>query len=194
VKSTRSLVIERWLKRGDYAINHGEGLDFYQMWARAEGSWPGMLERESLRCLGRVEMRNKIVERRAGIVQIIELNVRPWTTNQRPQSVGSAGNHAEVGSNLNRIQSTIRATSRASLPSALALGSAMRKMAEAMLDRKHGLVSYWQPPDHENGVIAARCWSIRLRWSVFCRPIIITCATRVAPGKPFVYLRGSGLV
>jgi hypothetical protein len=190
VKSTRSLVIDRWYKADDYRRDHGEGLDFYHVGEDRGCGGLGVWNGKSLD-VSSVWTSHKIL--RAGPDQAaIELVYAPWKSGSR-RVWETRQITLDAGSNLNRIQSTIDSDQ----PGELIIGIGLSKVAgeggEATLDKAKGLIAYWQPPDRIDGSIAC---GVRVDPAIVVRIGDIDghymALIRVAPGKPFVYYAGAG--
>lgn len=190
VKSTRNLVINKWYKGNDYLKDHGEGLDCYSVEQSRGCGGLGIWNGQSLD-VSSVWKSHKIIQ--AGPDRaIIELTYAPWQAGER-KVWETRRITLEAGSNLNRIESKIESDK----PDPLVVGIGIRKRTgdggEATLDKRKGMIAYWQPPQKDNGSIAC---------GLLVDPPALVKLTNadghylalinVTPGKPFVYYAGAG--
>ena len=189
VKSTRKLVIDRWYKGNNYGVDHGEGLDCFSVGTGRGCGGLGIWNGKSLD-VSRIWKSHKIVNggpERA----VIDLEYAPWRT--RNLNVSERRRITlEIGSNLNRIESTIDSDQ----PGEISVGIGINKRkaeTEAVLDRVHGMISAWQPAEGKNGTIGC---GVIVDPTQFVRFIDAEdqyiALIRVTPGKLFVYYAGAG--
>jgi hypothetical protein len=190
VKSTRKLVIDRWYKGNDYLRDHGEGLDCYSV-AQSRGCGGlGVWNGQSLD-VSHVWKTHKIIQ--AGPDRaVIELTYAPWESAGR-KIWETRKITLEAGSNLNRIESKIESDKPDPLIIGIGIVKRVGEGGEATLDKRKGLMAYWQPPVRDNGSVG--CGVI-----VDPATLVKLANTRdhylalinVTPGKPFVYYAGAG--
>lgn len=190
VKSTRKLVLDRWYQDNRYDKDHGEGLDFYSVDEGRGCGGLGIWNGKSLD-VSRVWKSYKIVENGPDHV-VIDLTYAPWTSGGRSVSE-KRRIFLEAGSNLNRIESTIQSDQPGDLIVGIGINQRIGEGGQATLDKRKGMIAYWQPPDRVNGSIAC---------GVLVEPAAVQefktarqhylALIRVAPGKAFVYYAGAG--
>ena len=190
VKSTRKLVIDRWYKADNYAVDHGEGLDFYSVNVGRGCGGLGIWNGKSLDVSG-VWKTYKIVESGPNRA-VIELTYTPWECAGRKVSERRRIT-LEAGSNLNRIESTLDSDPSGELTVGIGLNRRNGDGGQAILDKNKGIVCYWQPPEGVNGSIAC---------GILIDPTSVVRLTKtdahylalihVTPGKSFVYYAGAG--
>ncbi len=188
-KSTRKLVIDRWYKSGDYHKDHGEGLDYYGVGQGRGCGGLGIWNGKSLD-VSRVWESFKILESGPDRASF-EVTYAPWKSGG--QDVRETRRIAlEAGSNLSRIESTIRADRPDELT--VGLGISKRKgEGKPLLDKGRGLASYWEPPAGPNGSIACGILADPARVvDVLEADGHYLVLVRVTPGRPFVYYAGAG--
>jgi unsaturated rhamnogalacturonyl hydrolase len=190
VKSTRKLVIDRWYKAGDYLHDHGEGLDCYSV---GQGRGCGGLAIWNGKTLdvSRVWKSHKII--RSGPDEaVIELSYAPWAAGDR--KVWEIRRITlKAGSNLNRMESTIDSDKPDPLTVGIGINQRNAEGGEATLDKRKGMIAYWEPPQNENGSVACGvlvdpATLVRLSNADHHFLALLT----VMPGKPFVYYAGAG--
>ena len=189
VKSTRKLVIDRWYKGNNYGIDHGEGLDCYSVGTGRGCGGLGIWNGKSLD-VSRIWKSHKIINGGPDRA-VIELTYAPWRTGQR--NVWETRRITlEIGSNLNRIESTIDSDQ----PGELIVGIGINKRkgeAEAVLDTKKGIIATWQSAEGKNGMIGCGILEDPSQLLRFVDAEAQYIALiRVTPGKPFVYYAGAG--
>lgn len=190
VKSTRKLVIDRWYKTDNYDKDHGEGLDFYSV---GEGRGCGGLGIWNGRSLdvSRTWKTQKIVENGPDRA-VIEVTYAPWSSGGR-KVWEKRRITLEAGSNLNRMESTIDSDQGGELIVGIGLNKRAGEGGEATLDKRKGMIAYWQPPDRVNGSIGC---------GILVDPSSVVKLTdagqhylalvTVTAGKPFIYYAGAG--
>jgi unsaturated rhamnogalacturonyl hydrolase len=149
-KRTRSLVIDRWYKNGDYHQDHGEGMDDYRV-GRSRGCgglglWDGQQLHVSINfSQGRVLASGPIRSE-------VELTYEPWDAGGRKVSETKRIS-IDAGSNFSRAQSIFE--SEGKTPLTIGVGIAQRPNEGGLVqDRDAGLAAYWQPADRDRGNIA----------------------------------------
>lgn len=190
IKSTRKLVIDRWYKGNDYLKDHGEGLDCYSVDQSRGCGGLGVWNGQSLD-VSRVWKTHKIIH--AGPDRaVIELTYAPWESAGR-KIWETRKITLEAGSNLNRIESKIESDKPDPLVIGIGIVKRIGEGGEATLDKRKGLIAYWQPPQRDNGSVAC---------GVLIDPKMLAklanadghylALINVTPGKPFVYYAGAG--
>lgn len=188
VKRVRQPIVELWYKRGEYHIDHGEGLDNYDVGTgRGCGgetilsggkAWPApvytgwtLLADGPLRAA-------------------FELRYDAWDAGGRKVSETKRFS-IDAGSNFTRVESVYQSAD--GTPLEVGVGIVQRKGDGRLVrDEAHGSMSYWQPEKAPNGHTA-------------CAILIPGQATRAAtdgddallvahamPGQPFVHYLGGG--
>ncbi len=149
-KRTRSLVIDRWYKNGDYHNDHGEGMDDYRV-GRSRGCgglgiWDGQQLYPS------INFKEGRVLATGPIRSELELTYEPWEAGGRKISETKRIS-IDAGSNFSRAQSTF--TCEDKTPVTIGVGIAQRPTEGTVTkDQNAGWAAYWQPADHDRGNIA----------------------------------------
>jgi unsaturated rhamnogalacturonyl hydrolase len=99
----------------------------------------------------------------------------------------------DAGSNLNRIESRIDSDTPGELIVGIGIVQRLSEGGEATLDKRAGMIAYWQPADPQNGTIGC---------GILVDPASVVrlvnadqhylALIRVTPGNPFVYYAGAG--
>lgn len=192
VKRVRWPFMNRQLQTGTYHNDQGEGMDYYNVrQSRGVGG------------LG-VWYDNKLwVSRNYATYAILNpgpkiasfrLDYAPWPVDVGRKVWESRTVSLPMGTNLNRIVSTISSDSAAPLVVGIGLGKNATVQAPGKLftDAASGIMTYWEPADPDHGSIGS---------AVIVDPASIVgfkadadnnlVLVRVTPGRPFVYYAGS---
>ncbi len=187
VKSVRRPVIDRWYAGKNYHRDHGEGLDYYKVGRSRGCGGLGIWDGTTLHTSGNFDSW-KILD--SGPKQFrFRLTFPSWKAGDRTvQETRTIS--LGVGSNLNRIESVFESDSPN--PLVVGIGIARRKGGKLIVDRKSGLLSYWEPPHPKHGSIGC---------AVLVDPASIAgfadtktdhlILVRATPGRPLVYHAGA---
>jgi unsaturated rhamnogalacturonyl hydrolase len=209
-KRTRSLVVDKWYKGGDYHVDHGEGMDDYRV-GRSRGCgglgiWDGHQLYVSLNFnAGRILTTGPIRSE-------FELTYDGWDAAGRKVSEVKRIS-IDAGSNFSRAQSVF--TCDGGSPLGIGIGIAQRPVPGVLEeDQQAGWLAYWQPPDGEKGNIG--CAVIvpggieEFAMEKASLPVMtqadldkpsnegappvanLLAITKAIPGKPLVYYFGAG--
>jgi rhamnogalacturonyl hydrolase YesR len=149
VKSVRYPVINDWYKRNNYHVNHGTGLDFYEVGlSRGDGGlgiWDGKKLFNSKDWVD-----EKILD--LGPDQCgFTIRYDPWDANGR-----KVWEHRtmtlKAGSNLSRIESTIDSDKPGEIIVGIGLAKRDGKGGKLFDDKELGVMSYWQPPEKDGTI------------------------------------------
>ena len=189
VKSTRNYIIDEWYKRGDYHLDRGDGLDFYDVGHSRGCGGLGIWDGTQLYTSGHwvsYEIKDTGPQR-----AVWTLKYAPWNIQGGKQVSEDRTMSLEPGTNLTRLESTLTSD----LPElTVGIGIAKRKGPGGDLDqdKEKGIMCYWQPPDPVHGVIGC---------AVIVNPADVVgfaedklnylILIKVKPGVPFVYRAGA---
>jgi rhamnogalacturonyl hydrolase YesR len=188
VKSTRRMVINDWYKRGDYHIDHGEGMDMYEVGPSRGcggiGVWDGGKLSVALDWVS-----YKILENGPDVAKF-QMSFAPYSANGRTVTESRVTSLA-AGSNLNRIETTLTSDQPGQM--IVAIGIAKRKGQSTLTqDRALGLLAYWEPESPKKGAVGC---------GVLADPKLVTgyaedalnyyVLIKATPGVPFVYFAGA---
>jgi hypothetical protein len=190
VKSTHRLVLNRWYAADNYDKDQGEGLDFYSVGQSRGCGGLGIWNGTSLD-VSRTWNTYKIIESGPNRAAI-EVSYAPWKTGDRTLWE-TRRITLNAGSNLNRIESTLYSDDPEPLVVGIGIVRRPAKGGQVTLDRNHGMICYWQPPDPVNGsiAVAALLDPTRLR-KLMTTPDHYLALLNVTPGESFVYYAGAG--
>jgi unsaturated rhamnogalacturonyl hydrolase len=149
VKSTRSLVIDKWYENGDYHHDHGEGLDDYRV-GRSRGCgglgiWDGHAYYVSS------NYRSARIITTGPVRSEFELTYDAWDAGNRKISEIKRM-RIDAGSNLTRAESTFTAGDHSRFE--IGIGVAQRPgNGVTAKNQEEGWMTYWQPADRDRGNI-----------------------------------------
>ncbi len=149
VKSTRSLVINKWYKNGDYHNDHGEGLDDYRV-GRSRGCgglgiWDGHTYYVSS------NFRSARIITTGPIRSEFELTYDAWDAGKQKVSE-TKRIRIDAGSNMTRAESRFAVGEHSAFE--IGIGIALRPGNGVIAKNpEDGWMSYWQPGDRDRGNI-----------------------------------------
>jgi len=186
-KRTPELIINKWYKSGDYHVDHGEGLDFYDVgFSLGSGSSAPYIN-DSI--YYSKNFRTYKVLDNGPLRSTFELGYNPWNANG--QSVTESKIISlDAGSQLNRMETEYSFNDKKELP--VAIGIVEHKGNGTMLlDEKNGIMGYWEPQHGKDGTLGIG--------SVMEEPVVnmkvtdnhLLTIVNVNSKKPFVYYTGA---
>ena len=187
-KSTKALVIDRWYQSTDYHKDRGEGLDFYSVGQGRGCGGLGVWNGKSLD-VSRVWASHKILETGPDRAEF-ELTYAPWASGDRKvEEIRRVT--LEAGSNLNRMESTIKSDKAGEL--IVGVGISRREGDVAVIDKARGLLSSRELKPGPNGtiycgVLVDPASLVDVVETLGDRLVLV----KVTPGKPFVHYAGAG--
>jgi rhamnogalacturonyl hydrolase YesR len=149
VKSTRSLVINKWYKNGDYHNDHGEGLDDYRVGKSRGcgglGIWDGHKYYVSS------NYRSARIITTGPVRSEFELTYDAWEAGKGKVSE-TKRIRIDAGSNMTRAESLFTSSGHSRFE--IGVGIAQRP-GNGMIakNQEEGWISYWQPADRDRGNI-----------------------------------------
>lgn len=191
-KAVRWPFMDRQLKTGTYHNDQGEGLDYYNVRQTRGVGGLGIWHDNKL-WVSRNYKTYQILKNGPDVAAF-RVDYAPWPVDVSRKVWESRTITLPMGSNLNRIVSTISSDSPAPLIVGIGLGKNATVQGRGTLftDRARGIMSYWEPTDPAHGSMGT---------AVIVDPASIVdfasdadnnlVLVRVTPGKPFVYYAGS---
>ena len=190
VKSTRSMVLDKWYKSGKYHNDQGEGLDCYSV---SHGKVPtrgcgglGIWDGKKLHVSSNFKTYKVIAN--GPIRSEFELTYDAWDAGGR--TVSEVKHMCiDAGSNFTRVASTFTTDGDKQLK--LGIGIAYRGSGDVTNDPKQGWLAYWEPEAGKNGHTACGL-VIPTGLKEFTKDEANLLAVAAAqPGKPFTYYLGA---
>ncbi|HTJ79770.1 MAG TPA: DUF4861 family protein [Rariglobus sp.] len=148
VKSTRQPIIDEWYKRGDYHMDHGEGLDFYDVGHSRGCGGLGIWDGNQLYVSG--HWATYKINQSGGQTASFTVTYAPWEIEGGHHVSETRTFTLAAGTNLTRLDSTLTSD----LPDlTIGIGITKRHGGEVYRDAAKGILAYWQPPHPEHGTI-----------------------------------------
>lgn len=192
-KSTRRPVINDWYQGGDYHVDHGDGLDYFNVGASRGCGGLGVWAGGKLHVSG--AWKTHRFTQQVGDNVSFELTYAPWDAGGRKVSEKRTIT-LTAGSNLNRIESTIDSDTPGDLVVGIGVtrdpvkGSRQEPHITRINDR--GVLSAWSAADAKNGSMGYGVVVDPATVVGFERdPLNDLILVKVTPGKPFVYYAGA---
>lgn len=190
MKRTSDLVINKWYKRNDYHIDHGEGVDAYHVGMTLGAGNSAPITADSLVFPYNYE-KYKILDQ--GSLRItFQLFYDPWMVQDRKiEQVKTIS--LDAGSNMNKIIDTYKFKGKA-----LTIAAGVTKHKDdgsAVIDRKHRFVSYWDQTDGkvDNGKVGVAVLIPGSEPVVFKDALNhLLAVTELQPKELFTYYQGGG--
>ncbi len=189
-KRTRGLVIDRWYAADNYREDHGEGLDFYSVGTSRGCGGLGIWNGKSLDVSKVFATQRNLNEGASRAV--FELTYEPWTIAGGRKVWESRRVTLDVGSNLNRMSSTIHSDDPSELTVGIGIAKRQGEGGEATLDKRRGLVSYWQPPESHGSIACAVLVDPAALVELRDADGHYLALIRVRPERAFTYYAGAG--
>ncbi|HLX90832.1 MAG TPA: DUF4861 family protein, partial [Puia sp.] len=158
VKRTENLILDEWYKRGDYHIDHGDGLDCYHVGNSLGAGNIAPLINDSIWYSG--NFHQYAILDNGPIRCTFVLRYDPWLAGDDSVAVSKIIS-LDAGSQLNRIQVEYSFQGGPDLPVAVGIVRRQKEGAE-IFDEENGTMIYWEPQMGENGITGVA--------SVFLKP------------------------
>ena len=159
VKRTDKLILNERYKRGEYHIDHGDGMDYYHVGLTLGDGDIAPFAKDSI-YFPKNYRRWKVLDN-GPLRTTFELEYDKWDVNGTNISVIKTIS-LDAGSQLSRVEAKFITTPESSLP--VVVGLAKRKEQGAMLlDEKQGIMAYWEPQHGEDGTTGVG--------SILCTPV-----------------------
>lgn len=148
-KRTPHLVVDKWYKGADYHVDHGEGLDFYDVGFTLGAGSSAPYVKDSI-YYSRNFRTQKVLDN-GPLRSTFQLGYETWKAN------GTSVTETKIisldaGSQLNKIQTTYSFTGKNTLP--IAIGIVKRKEnGKMLLDENDGIMGYWEPQHGKDGTL-----------------------------------------
>jgi Domain of unknown function (DUF4861) len=187
VKRTDKLILNERYKRGEYHIDHGDGMDYYHVGKTLGDGDIAPYVKDSI-YYPKNYRRWKVLDN-GPLRTTFELEYDEWDVNGTKVSVVKLIS-LDAGSQLSRVEAKFSSGQTSPLP--VVIGLAKRKEQGSMqLDEKQGIMAYWEPKHGEDGTTGVG--------SILCNPLTriqvtdaqILSHTVSLIGKPVIYYTGA---
>jgi hypothetical protein len=147
LKRTSEMVIDKWYKRDDYHVDHGEGLDCYKVGPTLGAGGIAPVASGKL-FFSKNYLTYKVLA--SGTLRtVFELTYAPWIFNGTEISEKKVIT-LDAGSQLNKVNVSYSAKALDSIP--VAVGIIKRAAAgSVIMAEKEGVAAYWEPANEANG-------------------------------------------
>ena len=147
-KKTSKLVINEWYKKADYHVDHGEGMDFYDVgYSLGDGSSAPYIK-DSI-YYSKNYRRYKVLDN-GPLRSTFQLVYDNWNVDGKAVRKRETIS-LDAGSQLNKIE-TVYSFKDESLP--VAIGIVDRKgKGTVLLDERNGIMGYWEPVHGKSGTL-----------------------------------------
>jgi hypothetical protein len=185
-KKTNRMILNERYKRGEYHIDHGDGLDYYHV-GYTLGAGNSMPYIQDSIWYSRNYTQWNILD--AGPLRFsFQLSYEPW--NVAGQQVAATKTITlDAGSQLNKISVQYQFNGN-SLPVVVGIIKRPQPGIE-MLDEQQGLLSYWEPQHGKDGTIGVGCLLLAPVKEMQVNGGQLLAFSQVYQGKPFVYYTGA---
>lgn len=147
IKCTPEMIIDKWYKRDDYHVDHGEGLDNYKVGPTlGAGGIAPYANGELFYSMNWAT--NKILTT-GNLRTVFELTYSPWLFNGKEISETKRIT-LNAGSQLNQVETTYSAREMDTIPVATGIIKRAEKGVIAM-NEASGYISYWEPASKKDG-------------------------------------------
>ncbi|MDR0533131.1 MAG: DUF4861 domain-containing protein [Verrucomicrobiales bacterium] len=187
VKSTQSMVIDRWYKAGNYHEDHGEGLDFYGVGHSRGCGGLGIWDGKELHNSGHWDS-YEIKESGANRA-VFEVKYAPWDIGGGRKISETRTFELAADSNLNKLTSLLAGDAG---EVTVGIGIAKGPGGEIYQDKEKGILAYWQKADKNHGIIGCGVVTDPKNVVGFAEnKLNHLILVRVRTGVPFTYYAGA---
>ena len=186
-KRTSKLVINEWYKSADYHVDHGKGLDFYDVGLSLGAGSSAPFVNDSI--YYSKNFRTQKVLDNGPLRSTFQLGYDAWNVNGTSVSETKTIS-LDAGSQLNRMETQYTFKGKNEMP--VVIGIVKRKENGAiLLNEKKGVMGYWEPQHGKDGTLGIG--------SVMEEPVVnmhvtdqhLLTLVNAVPQKPFVYYTGA---
>jgi len=185
-KRTSNLVINDWYKKADYHVDHGEGLDFYDVGYSLGAGSSAPYMNDSI-YYSKNYRKYKILDN-GPLRSTFQLFYDNWNVSGKTVSETEIIS-LDAGSQLNKIE-TVYSFKDESLP--VAIGLVERKgNGTILLDERNGIMGYWEPVHPKSGTLGTGCIIPTFNLKMKTGNEQLLTVTNARSNKPLVYYTGA---
>ncbi len=186
-KRTSNLVINKWYKTANYHVDHGEGLDFYDVGFSLGAGSSDPYVNDSI-YYSKNFRTHKVLDN-GPLRSTFELGYEAWNVNGTSVTERKTIS-LDAGSQLNKMETEYNFNGKNEMP--VAIGIVKRKQnGDIWLDEKGGIMGYWEPQHGKDGTLGIG--------SVMEEPVVnmkvkdnhLLTIININSNKPFVYYTGA---
>lgn len=189
VKSVRYPIADKWYKARNYHVDHGEGLDNYDVGTTRGCGGISIVDGKTM--YNSSVFKNWKLLASGPLRASFELSYDSWDAGKRKVSE-TRRITLDAGSNFSRVDSVF--SSSKATPLQVGIGIAQRKGEGRLLQDESGAaLSYWEPEMPPNGSIACAVLVPTEAWSGYgAGDGSYFAFGKAVPGKSFLYFLGAG--
>jgi rhamnogalacturonyl hydrolase YesR len=186
-KKTSKLVINDWYKKADYHVDHGEGLDFYDVGLSLGAGSSAPYIKDSI-FYSKNYRKYKILDN-GPLRSTFQLFYDNWNVDGK--TVGESEIISlDAGSQLNKIE-TVYSFKDKKMPVAVGIVEHSGD-GTFLLDERKGIMGYWQPENKKNGILGIGCIIPQDNLKMKLDKQHLLTYFEVSANKPMVYYAGAG--
>ncbi len=187
VKRTNQLILNERYKRGEYHIDHGDGMDYYHVGMSLGAGNIAPYFNDSI--YYPTNYREWKVLDNGPLRSSFQLSYDPWEVNGEKITMTKTIS-LDAGMQLSRIEVSFSFSKTDSLP--VAVGIIKRNdPGTILLEQANGLMAYWEPTHLQDGTTGVGCLFLSPVKEVKVNNLHMLSISQVAKGQPFVYYAGA---
>ncbi|MBS1664180.1 MAG: DUF4861 family protein, partial [Bacteroidetes bacterium] len=187
VKRTSRLVLNERYKRGEYHVDHGDGMDYYHVGYTLGAGDIAPYAKDSI-WYPKNYRRYKILDN-GPLRSSFQLEYDQWTANGAKVSVIKTIT-IDAGSQLHRVEVTYRSDKQSPFPAVVGIIKRQGPDASILDDHKR-IMSYWEPTEPSDGTTGVGCIFISPIERMFTQKGQLLTQLSITPNIPIVYYRGA---
>ena len=187
VKRTNQLILNERYKRGEYHIDHGDGMDYYHVGFSLGAGNIAPYFNDSI--YYPTNYREWKVLDNGPLRSSFQLSYDPWEVNGEKITMTKTIS-LDAGMQLSRIEVSFSFSKTDSLP--VAVGIIKRNdPGTILLEQANGLMAYWEPTHLQDGTTGVGCLFLSPVKEVKVNNLHILSISQIPQGQSFVYYAGA---
>ncbi len=192
-KRTRAPFMQRQLATGSYHLDHGEGLDFYDV-GRSRGAGGLGVWYDNKLWTSRNFVRHRILQS-GGPLAAFEVDYAPWPVDVVRKVWETRAFALPLGSNFTRMTATLWSDTPDPIPVALGVRKFKNAQGSGVLtqDAAKARLCFWEPEDPDHGALGIAVLADPALFRGFAQDAENQLMLlSVPPGRPFTWYVGVG--
>jgi len=187
VKRTDKLVIDERYKKGDYHVDHGDGLDYYDVGLTLGAGDIAPFHDDSI--WYSKNYRNWSILDNGPLRSTFELEYDQWVVGSEKVKVVKTFS-IDAGSQLHKVEASYIFDKSPFIP--VAVGIVKRSSSGIELfDEQNGIMGYWEPADSQNGTTGVGCVFLQPVKYMMIKEGQLLSVVNAPQGEPVSYYRGA---
>lgn len=187
VKRTNQLILNERYKRGEYHIDHGDGMDYYHVGLSLGAGNIAPYFNDSI--YYPTNYREWKVLDNGPLRSSFQLSYDPWEVNGEKITMTKTIS-LDAGMQLSRIEVSFSFSKTDSLP--VAVGIIKRNdPGTILLEQANGLMAYWEPTHLQDGTTGVGCLFLSPVKEVKVNNLHMLSIAQIPKGQSFVYYAGA---